>query len=296
MPAKAPANANEFIEQQLDERARAIGTAFGGDLLTFTGGIGFGVDDIIRKSIEGLNSSKSKRSRLLVVLTTNGGFIETAQRIAELFRHHYRKVEFIIPNYAYSAGTVLCVSGDAIHMDYYSRLGPIDTQVQSQNGDAVPALGYLAKWTELLSKANDGTLTGVEAQLMIDGFDQAELYKYEQAQELSVELLKEWLVKYKFRDWKVTETRGTKVTRKMKIDRAEKIARELNNTDRWHSHGYGISMEVLRRNLNLVIDDYGNDSSKNSAIQEYYDLLDDYMSRIGTRMIVHTPGSFIPIT
>jgi len=35
-------------------------------------------------------------------------------------------------------------------------------------------------------------------QILIQGFDQGELYYYEQARELSIALLKEWLVKYKF--------------------------------------------------------------------------------------------------
>ena len=31
----------------------------------------------------------------------------------------------------------------------------------------------------------------------------------------------------------------------MRAQRAEEIARELNNTNRWHTHGHGISMELM---------------------------------------------------
>ncbi len=123
--------------------------------------------------------------------------------IVETLRHHYGYVAFVIPNCAFSAGTVLVMSGDDIYMDYYSRLGPIDPQVETENGKMVPPLGYLAQYRRLLD---------AEAQLLIDGFDQAELHKYEQARELSIALLKEWLAKYKFKDWKVTESRGIPVT------------------------------------------------------------------------------------
>jgi len=51
------------------------------------------------------------------VLTTGGGSIEVVQRIVDVFRQHYTLVDFIVPNYAYSAGTVLAMSGDAIYMD-----------------------------------------------------------------------------------------------------------------------------------------------------------------------------------
>ena len=64
----------------------------------------------------------------------------------------------------------------------------------------VPALGYLIQWERLLEKARSGNITLPEVQLMIEGFDQAELFQYEQAKELSISLLEEWLVKYKFKN------------------------------------------------------------------------------------------------
>jgi hypothetical protein len=86
---------------------------------------------------------------------------------------------------------------------------------------------------------------------MIQRFDQAELYQYEQARELSISLLEEWLAKYKFKNWKQTATRGLPVTMSLRRKRAKEIAEELNNTDRWHTHGYGISMAVLQKKLKL---------------------------------------------
>lgn len=83
---------------------------------------------------------------------------------------------------------MLAMSGDAIYMDYYSRLGPIDPQVENQRGRQVPALGYLEKYNELIAKAqNPGAITLAEIQILLN-FDQAELHQYEQAQELSVAL------------------------------------------------------------------------------------------------------------
>ena len=86
----------------------------------------------------------------------------------------------------------------------------------------------------------------------VQNFDAAEMYRYEQERELSIALLKDWLVKYKFKDWKKTETRGKTVTKKMRTDRARMIAEKLNKTDHWHSHSRGIPMEVVRRDLRLL--------------------------------------------
>jgi ClpP class serine protease len=290
-----PKNANEFIEKQLDQCVEALEKGFKADVLGFIGGIVFGVDDNIRNVVEEMRQRPDSCNKLVVILTTGGGYIEVVQRIAEMFRHHYDCVDFIVPNYAFSAGTVLVMSGDAIYMNYYSRLGPIDPQVEGANNKVVPALGYLVQWERLLKKAKQGNLTTVEAQLMIDGFDQAELYQYEQARELSIALLKDWLVKYKFKDWHVTETRKITVTHAMRVKRAQNIARELNKTEKWHSHGHGISMEVLRRDLKLKIEDFDGKPNIGKKIKGYHNLLEDYMVKRGNEGVVHTKGIYLPL-
>ena len=291
-PSIPVATANEFIEQQLDERLRAVEQAFNAHALSMNCPLLDGVDDILRNSIETKHRHRQAGEKLVVVITTAGGFIETVQRMVDTLRRFYQLVEFVIPNYAYSAGTVLAMSGDAIHMDYYSRLGPIDPQVETQRGRRVSALGQLEKYNALIEKAQNGTITTAEVQLLIDGFDQAELYHYEQARDLSISLLEEWLVKYKFKNWKETETRKLTVTDEMKKERAVAIAKELNNTERWHSHGYGISMEVLQRDLKLLINDYGRDPTLSATIRGYHDLLADYMLRRASNGVIHIDGGY----
>lgn len=115
--------------------------------------------------------------------------------MVDTLRRFYQLVHFIVPNYAYSAGTVFVMAGDDIYIDYYSRLGPIDPQTETAKGRPVSALGQLEKYNALIEKAQNGTITTAEVQLLIDGFDQAELYHYEQARDLSISLVEEWLVK-----------------------------------------------------------------------------------------------------
>ena len=282
--------ANEFVEQEIDKRAEALEDRFQADVLAFSGPLLSGADDVLRDVIE---AREAEREKLCVVLTTPGGYIDVVHRIVDLLRHHYAHVEFVVPNYAFSAGTILAMSGDAIWMDYYSRLGPIDPQVEI-DGQMLPALGYLVRYERLIEKAQNGELTTVEAELVISGFDQAELYAYEQARELSVYLLKLWLANYKFRNWEITETSQEEVTQEMREERAEFIARELSDTEKWHSHGHGISMEVLRRDLNLKIDDFGADRDLNARVSAYYKLLDDYQKKLRVEAI-HARGRFTPI-
>lgn len=291
-------NVNEFIEDRLNENLAAIEEQFEASALSFHGRIVSGVDDVIRAAVERLREGGGRRppaKRLVVVLTTSGGFIEVVQRIVDTLRYHYRTVEFVVPNYAYSAGTVLAMSGDAIHMDYYSRLGPIDPQVETASGRLVPALGYLEQYERLIKKAEEGSLTLPEAQLLIDGFDQAELYQYEQARELSVQLLKEWLASYKFKNWTRTEGSGRPVTKAMREERAEEIARALNDTRRWHVHGHGISMAVLQKDLRLRIDDFGSHEERREAVKAYDGLLVDYLAKRDIQDCLHVAGDFVPL-
>lgn len=223
--------------------------------------------------------------------------MKVVQRAVDVLRAHYKLVDFIVPAYAFSAGTVLCMSGDAIHMDYYSRLGPVDPQIETKGGHQVGALGYLERYGELIEKAQNNTISTAEVQLLIRAFDQGELYHFGQARDLSIELIRRWLVKYKFKNWTRTKRRRLVVTRRMKEERAETIANELNNTKRWLSHGYGISMDVLTRDrdkIKLLIDDFGKSPERSLAIREYDDLFSDYLLKMRIKGAIHFDGEFLP--
>jgi len=151
--APVAANVNDFLESQLDDRIVKLEDLFQAHVVSLNGPILYGVDDILCVAVESRSANRPNRNKLVVVLTTAGGYIEVVQRMADVLRRHYVLVDFVIPNYAYSAGTVLAMSGDAILMDYYSRLGPIDPQVETGSGRMVPALGYLERYNDLIEKA-----------------------------------------------------------------------------------------------------------------------------------------------
>jgi Serine dehydrogenase proteinase len=286
----AERDSNSLIEQQLDGRLQAVEGAANADGLTYIGPIDQEAVDIVKFAVE---ERGTRRRALIFVLETYGGYMDAAERIAKILRHHYPRVDFLVPNFAMSAGTVLVMSGDAIHMDYSSVLGPIDPQVE-RGDQLVPALGYLEQYRRLIEKSAKGELTTAELIYLVQRFDPAELYRYEQEEELSVALLEDWLVRFKFKNWKQTETKKVKVTPEMRKDRARKVAEMLNKTDYWHSHSRGIPMEVLRRNVKLVIDDFGADATLGPAVTDYYRLLKDYMMRRGHYYFtLHRRGKYV---
>lgn len=246
-----------------------------------------GLDGSVRDAIE---MKTTKKDKIAIILQTQGGIVEVVERIVQVIRSFYKEVIVIVPDQAMSAGTVFALSADRIMMDYFSRLGPIDPQIPKDN-KLVPALAYLNQYEKLNEKAKAGSLTTAE-YAMLNKLDLAELYQFEQARELSIELLINWLSQYKFKNWKTTETRNDVVTDDMKETRAKEIAQLLNNPERWHSHGRGIDISTLRNELNLRIEDYSENLKLCSSIKIYFNLLTDYMTREQLNSFVHTKEHF----
>ena len=109
---------NKATQNELNNLLERIEILFDSDFININGPIGGGLDTLLLNIVEELAEDKDKREKLLVMITTNGGDALTVERIVNIFREHYSEVNFIVPDYAYSAGTILCMSGDNIYMDY----------------------------------------------------------------------------------------------------------------------------------------------------------------------------------
>lgn len=280
-------NLERLTQMNLTQYLQMLETKLNGDVFTYYGEIINGVERNVRDLIEFLAKDKNKHDAIYVFLTTSGGSIIPVQRMVDILRHFYKEVNFIVPDYAYSAGTIWCMSGDNIYMNYYSALGPIDPQVQNKDGNLVAALGYLDKINELLVKAKQNQLSQAEFLILKD-FDLAELRSYEQAKELAVDMLKKWLTKYKFKDWTTHSKTGMSVTQKQKEDRALEIANKLSDNNLWKSHGRPIGIQVLRDDLHLKIIDFEQDKELNRIISEYYDNLTEYIQSHNFRIFFQT--------
>lgn len=282
---------NDVIEHVLKDLNAALSKHFEADVIFLKSEIRFGLDDRVKDEVESLKKSSDRR-KLCVLIETPGGFIEVVERIYKVFRRHYETVIYVVPNYAYSAGTVLVLSGDEIYMDYYSVLGPIDPQLENDQGKMVPGLGILVKYHELLRTINsssDGTAKA-ELAFLLKQFDPGTLFLLEEAQKHSQDLLEEWLPKHKFKNWEKTTTRGLAVDDEMKKARAKEIAAILGDPERWHSHGRGIGLSILTsEEIKLDINDFSEDDELNNKIQSYYRLFVDFCEKMGAINALHTP-------
>jgi uncharacterized protein YdcH (DUF465 family) len=279
------------IREAVDKKIVAIEQHFNADVIFFYGPIGSGLPNEFREMIDELKKADKGYKRLCIVLTTSGGSANEVERCVNVIRNYYDEIYFIIPDYAYSAGTIFCMSGDNIYMNFYSVLGPIDPQVQNKDGHWVAALGYLDKVNDMIARSKTNDLSPAEF-LILKEMDLGELREYEQAKELTIDLLKTWLVKYKFKSWTKHKTNpkklGKLVTIEEKKQRASEIANMLSNNNRWKAHGRPINIDILQNELRLEINDFSIDKRLEDDILSYYAYIMDYIRKMRYYYCFHT--------
>lgn len=278
---------DDHIKSKLTDGLERVGSILDADVVAVISPILAGIEVRLRTAIDALTD---KRQSIAVILDTPGGVVEVVERMVTTLRHAYADVTVIVPDRAMSAGTILALSADRIMMDHLSCLGPIDPQIEKDE-KLVPALAYLNQFERLNQKAGKGQLTTAEYALL-NKLDLGELYQFEQARELSIELLIKWLSRYKFRNWTKTEAKGDEVTPELKEERAKQIAALLNDPERWHSHGRAIDRKTLREEVNLKIEDLEEDPDLYKYVRNYFELLRDYMRREGLFSFIHTREYF----
>lgn len=172
-----------------------------------------------------------------VLLVSNGGVAEAAERIVRLLRQRFAYLRWVIPGNAFSAATLLCLSGDEIVMGATGSLGPIDPQV---NG--VPARAILRGFEEvrrLLEKKGPAALTAYVP--LLAKYDVHTLEICKSAEELAKELATEWLSRYMLKCQR-------------EDDRVTRIVDFLSDYDLHKSHGRSIDLTKARE-LGLIATD-----------------------------------------
>lgn len=133
------AEVQNFIENMLFWHLTNLASATESDALAIYGPMHSDIPSLVKDRIEEL---ENRNDTLTILLDTGGGLVDSVEKTVEVLRHHYERVDFIIPGQAMSAGTVFALSADNIYMNYYSQLGPIDPQF-FVDGKWIPGLGYL---------------------------------------------------------------------------------------------------------------------------------------------------------
>lgn len=205
------------------------------------------IQDILRES---------DKETIDIYLETPGGSGEAAEEIARFLHSKFKEVNFVIAGEAKSAGTILAMCGDNIYMCSTGSLGPIDAQVKL--GRSVVSAYDYKTWVEdkRNEAAKNGKLNPFDA-IIVAQITPGELYGVVNSLQFAKDLVKDWLVKYKFKNWTVTRTRKIPVTTEFKEERANAVSEKLCNHMDWHTHGRSLKIEDLEQEL--LIENIDND-------------------------------------
>lgn len=167
-----------------------------------------------------------------LLIETPGGRIEIVEDFVYMLRKRFKRVRFIVPNIAKSAGTIMVMSGDEILMDYTSTLGPIDAQITSR-GKSFAAQAFLEGLKKIVKEAEEKNMLERAYIPILQNVSPAEIQACEDADLLSKTLVTEWLENYMFAD------------RPDAKSKAKSVAAALCKHDRWLSHGRSIRIDDL---------------------------------------------------
>lgn len=123
--------------------------------------------------------------------------------------------------------------------------------------------------------------------IILKDFDLAELRAYEQARDLAIDLLVEWLPKYKFKNWATHTSTQEPVSIEEKRARAMEIAQNLSDNKEWKSHGRPISRVELER-LKLQIEKLEENKDVYEAVTAYNELMVDYIKKYNFERFIQT--------
>ncbi len=206
-----------------------------------------------------------------VFIDSPGGEPEATERIVNLLRQNFGTVRFFVPHSAYSAATMLALSGDEIFMDDRSTLGPIDPQlvITTPNGSTtlVPTQDIIDAFDEvrkIVKKEGPDVLPAFYP--MLEKYDLHIFQICKKAQKLSETMVKKWLQQFMFKD-------DPKRTQKV-----NKIAKRFSYRKKNLSHSRTISIDDAKE-IGLHINDLRKNPELRQALWELYCNIELYFDR-----------------
>lgn len=192
-----------------------------------------------------------------IVLITPGGDAGQVDNFVHVLRPRFDKVNFIVIDMAMSAGTMFCLSGDEIVMPSWAKLGPIDPQIPNREGQLVPAQSILHA-LEIIRLRGEKQLkqhkpiSWADVQIL-KNIDPKDIARATNASRYSSDMVKKFLVQYKFKSWNVHRD-NRPVTQNEKEQRSQSISDLLCDHAVWKSHGNFIYRETLESRCKLKVE------------------------------------------
>ena len=177
---------------------------------------------------------------LLLVLHTPGGMGEAAQTIVDFLRSKFSDIDFIVPTYAMSAGTMIALGCDGIIMGRQSQLGPTDPQLIVGNRP-FSAHSIVEQFEEAKGEIAGNPVLAHAWAPVLRSFGPALLQEARKSIAYGQTLVQDWLQKYMFSG------------RPDPAGLASSVAAHFGD-DRHGSHGRRIDRDEARQQQLEIID------------------------------------------
>lgn len=139
-----------------------------------------------------VQSINKKSESVDVLLHSPGGQPDATERIVNILRNKFDEVHFIIPHSAYSAATMLALSGDSITLHPSATLGPIDPQINGTPARSIKR-GF-DKVREIIKTEGPEALAAYIPLIEKYSLDLLEIC--EDSEKLSKELVSNWITDF----------------------------------------------------------------------------------------------------
>lgn len=175
-------------------------------------------------------SVDDKYDEVDILLHSPGGSPDATERIVNLIRKRFSgNVTYLIPHSAYSAATMMALSGNQIILHPSATLGPIDPQI---NG--TPARAFIRGFEKVRDLIQEEGPSIVPAYLpMLKQYSLHFLEQCADAEKLSKALAKEWIIEYMFGGEEINE------------DEVDQLVTFLSDYDNHKLHSRPIYLEKL---------------------------------------------------
>jgi len=209
-------------------------------------------------SFEDLLRSAGKAEDGYLMINSPGGDGNAAEKLLMMCRQRFTKSFYIIvPDYAKSAATMMCLGSDKILMGYLAELGPIDPQLRTAPipGAGIPARSFI-DGLELIRQKVTQEGDPVEMYFpMLTQISPQILARCYSAIEGSRKFAEKWLKQHMF---------------KKAPEQARKVAKWLSEGKKYKSHGKVIDFKEAHDVLKLDVERIDPKSDLWSDIWELY--------------------------
>ena len=203
-----------------------------------------------------VNAARQDSKSVDILLHSPGGAADVAERIVSILKDRFDEVHFLVPHSAYSAATMLALSGNTITLHKSATLGPIDPQI-----DGTPARSIKRGFEKVEKKLRKEGAASLPAYIpLIEKYSIHLLELCDDLAKLSEQLVSNWLEAYMFKSQRS----------KAKI---KKIVKYFSNYDAHLLHSRPITFDKLH-DLGLTV--HQADEKLNPLLWETYILLNGF--------------------